>query len=636
MPQPAPNPLLQEAVLLHRQGALTAAAARYSEVLRNEPKNIDAAFFLGLVMSQQRQFAEAARLLRKAVKLAPRHAAAHDLLGTALKETGHHEEALRSFKRAVTAKPDLFEAYANAARLLLEQGERDEALAIHERAIAANPGRAEPWINRGVTLDAMGRPDEAIASFDHALQHKPDSFEALFNRGNSLAAARRHADAVASFEAASALRPDFAITFVNRGNSLLKLGRLDDALASYEQAAALQPTLPAAHFGRAVTLEELGRFDAATEAFDRLLAMDVVRANQRFTARLCARRSATLAELGRLEEARSDAEAALALAADDDEVLYHVSNLDLLQGNWREGWARFERRLALGVGIADDFVAPPYPRWTGEPLTGGLLLLRCEQGLGDRIQFCSFAAELAQRGNRVALWTNPSSAPLLRSVPGMERVITDLAELPSADGIRWLPIMSLPHVLGTTPETVPNHVPFLAADPERIARWREQLGASGLKIGITWQGSTEFRFDRSRSIPLAALAPLAAIEGVRLISLQKGFGEEQIATVDFRDRIETLGEHFDEDGGAFADTAAALMSLDLVVCPNTSVAHLAGALGRDVFLALPRAGDWRWLLGRDDTPWYPTLRLFRQVASGEWSDVVTRMADAVRARLEAK
>jgi len=624
---------MNEAVQLHRQGALIDAAARYSEIIRREPKNVDAVFFLALVMTQQRQFPEAARLLRKAVKLAPRHAAAHGLLGIALKETGQHEEALRSFKRAITAKPDLFEAYVNAAQLLIERGEPNEALAIHDRALAANPDRAEPWINRGLALDAIGRGEDAIASFDRALKLKPDSFEALFNRGNSQASLKRHEEAVASFEAASAIKPDFAIPFVNRGNSLLSLGRREDALASYEKAAALQPDVAAAHFGRAMTLEELGRFDAAAETFDLMLAIPSVRTNTRFTARLRARRAATLAELGRLDEARVDADTALALAPDDDEVLYHVSNLDLLQGNWRAGWSRFERRRALGVGVPEELTPPPLPLWTGEPLGSDILLLRGEQALGDRIQFAGLAAHLAKSGNRVVLWTNPSSAPLLRSVPGIERVITDISELGASDGVRWLPIMSLPHVLGLMPDNVPNSVPYLTADPPRVAHWREQLGSEGFKIGITWQGSTEFRLDRSRSLPLASLATLAAIDGVRLISLQKGVGEEQIATVDFRDRIETLGEHFDENGGAFADTAAAMMSLDLVVCPNTSIVHLAGALGRDVFLALPRAGDWRWLMGRDDTPWYPTVHLFRQTVSGDWSDVVARMARAIQERL---
>ena len=221
-------------------------------------------------------------------------------------------------------------------------------------------------------------------------------------------------------------------------------------------------------------------------------------------------------------------------------------------------------------------------------------------------------------------------------MPGVERVITDIESIDNAGQARWLPMMSLPFVLGTTPDTVPARVPYLAADPQRIAGWRERLGGEGFKIGITWQGSTDFRLDRSRSLPLAAFAPLAQIDGVRLVSLQKGLGEEQIATVAFRDRIETLGERFDEDGGAFADSAAAMMSLDLVVCPNTSIAHLAGALGRDVFLALPRAGDWRWLIGRDDSPWYPTFRLFRQTTSGDWSDVIARMADAIRERLASR
>ncbi|MBV9630013.1 MAG: tetratricopeptide repeat protein [Xanthobacteraceae bacterium] len=627
---------MQEALLLHRQGALADAALRYSQVMRREPRNVDAVFLLALILTQQGQVAEAQKLLRKAVKLAPTHGLAHNLLGATLKESGQFDEALRSFKRALTYKPDLFEAYTQAARLLIERGEPGEALAIHDRALAANPGRPEPWINRGLALHAIGHLDDAVGSFDHALAMKSDFFEALFNRGNALAALGRHEEAVASFDAAIAAKPDLAVPFVNRGNSLLKLARREEALASYEKAALLQNDLPAAHFGRALTLEEMGRFQDAAAVFDHMLTLPMVRGNATFTARLHARRAAILIELGRTEEARADADAALGLAPDDDEVLYHVSNLDLLVGNWRDGWARFEHRLALGVGVPEGFKPPPFPRWTGAPLGNDLLILRGEQGIGDRIQFANFAAHLAKLGNRIVIWTNPASASLLRTVPGIERVITDLAEIDASGGARWLELMSLPHVLGTTPETVPNNGPYISADPTRVAQWRERLGSAGFKVGITWQGSTEFRLDRTRSLPLAVLAPLAEIAGVRLISLQKGLGEEQIGEVAFADRIETLGAHFDEDGGAFADTAAAMMSLDLVVCPNTAISHLAGALGRDVFLALPRAGDWRWLLGRDDTPWYPTMRLFRQTTSGDWSDVIAHMAQAIRERATPK
>ena len=375
--------------------------------------------------------------------------------------TGHHDEALRSFKRALTHKPDFFEAYVNAAQSLIDRGEPAEAVAIHERAVAANPGRAEPLINRGLMLDSIGRSEDAVASFDRALQHNPDSFEAWFNRGNACASMKRHEDAVASFEAASAIKPEFAIPFVNRGNSLLRLGRREDALASYEKAAALQSDLAAAHFGRAMTLEELGRFDAATEAFDLMLAMPAVRADPRFTARLRARRSAALAEPGRLEEARADADAALAQASDDDEVLYHVSNLDLLQGNWREGWECFERRLALGVGVPDDFKAPPFPRWTGEPLG---------------IEFSSYAVSRAWAiaSNSAVSQRSSHSAATVSSCGRMliGAAVAHRAGCRARDHrhridrhagqARWLPMMSLPFVLGTTPDTVPARVPYLA------------------------------------------------------------------------------------------------------------------------------------------------------------------------------
>jgi hypothetical protein len=302
----------------------------------------------------------------------------------------------------------------------------------------------------------------------------------------------------------------------------------------------------------------------------------------------------------------------------------------LLHGRWREAWPNYERRIALKVGIPEGFSPPPWPPWRGESLQDELLVLRGEQGLGDHLLFSCFAAHLAKLGHRVALWTRPSLEPILRTVPGVERVISDMAALDGTAPIRWTSMMSVPGILGTTPDTVPQIGPFLAAEPDRVTAWRERLGTHGFKIGIAWQNAGASHVDKLRSIPLGAFAALSDIPGVRLISLQKGPGVEEIPAVPFTDRIETMAAPFDEGPGAFLDSAAVMMNLDLVVTPCNSIAHVAGALGRPTYVALMHVPEWRWLLDRDDSPWYPATRLFRQRTPGDWSDVFDRIAAAVR------
>jgi tetratricopeptide (TPR) repeat protein len=628
VPNLSANFLLQEGLLLLRQGATDEAARRFIDVIASQPRNSEALYYLGLAQLRQRRLAQAVDSFGKSIKIAPKHAAVHSLLGVALKELGQHEKALKSFNRAIAEQPDFVDAYIQLANLATDLGRPSDAVTAYDRLLRTKPDFADGWCNRGVLLQSLGRYAEALASSERAIALNPGFAEALANRGNALAALSRHAEAIQSFDRAVAAKPAFVEALVNRGNSLRKLGRFADAVSSYDAAIRGQPGLGQAHFSRGAALEDQALFAPAIESFNRVLAL---RPGAQLEAQAYAHRAWAHNSLGRFEDAFADVAQSLRVAPNDDNVLFRTGLIDLLHGRWDEGWAKWERRIALGIGVPADF-SPPCPRWTGEPLGDDLLVLRAEQGLGDRIQFSCFVPDLAGRGLRVVVWTEPPLAALLRTVPGVHAVVTDIRDCAVTPRTRWLPMMSLPLVLRTTPDTIPQAVPFVTAPPERVAAWGARLGSGGCKIGIAWQGNPNYSTDESRSVALAEFAPLADLPEVRLISLQKGLGTAQIDNVGFRDRIEVLGEDFDNGPDALLDTAAVMANLDLVITSDNVIAHLAGALGVPVFVALRKIPDWRWLLDRDSSPWYPSMRLFRQTIAGEWPPVFARLAEAVRAR----
>jgi tetratricopeptide (TPR) repeat protein len=602
----------------HRAGRLAEAAAAYCQIVALRPDIAEAHNNLGVVLRGQGQLDEAVARFEQALQLRPNYVEAHSNLGATLKQQGKLQLAQARFEQALAIRPDYAEAHNNLGNVLLAQDKLDEAAACYERALALRPGYAEAHNNLGNVLLRQGKLDEAAARYQQALRLRPDHAEAHYNLGNVLRDQGKLDDAAACYRQAIALRPDYAEAHNNLGTVLVGQENLDEGVACYEQALAFQPGYAEAHYNLGYARKQQGKLEQAVVHYEQALALKPAYVDAHHNL------GNALGAQGKLGEAAARYQQALALRPDWAEAQLGLATCYLLGGDYQRGWPAYEARLQI-TGLA---ARPDLPRWNGEPLTGRSLLLVAEQGLGDAIQFVRYARLLKERGAKVVLACRPALGRLLASCSDVDElfIVGSAEEWPRCD--YYLPLLSAPLAVGTTAATIPREVPYLWADAELIDRWRREMAEiEGFKIGIAWQGSPDFPLDRQRSISLAQFAPLARVPGVRLVSLQKGFGAEQMATVDFP--VVDLSDRLDEAAGPFMDTAAVMRSVDLVVTSDTAIAHLAGALGLPVWVALHFSAEWRWLRGRDDSPWYPTMRLFRQSRFGEWPDVFERMAAAV-------
>ena len=653
------------ALKAYRAGKLAEVEQICLRIIAADPDSAAALNLLAVTRSSLGRNELALASYDRALALQPDFIQAWNNRGAALKQLRRLDEALESYDRALELQPDTVEVLNNRAGVLREMRRHTEALAGYDRALALRPDYPEALNNRGITLQALDRHGEALESYASALALRPDFVEALVNRGIAQYELKHFGDALASYDAALALNPDHAGALVGRGLVLHDQRRFNEALDSYDRALALRADDAKALAERGAALHEMGRSEEALKSFERALAAEPDNAealtNRGVALHDLARQDAAH-KRGRLEEALASHDSALASRPDYPEafanrgvVLYDLRRFDealasydsaialrpdyadahffkglssLVAGDFRRGWMEYEwRRKAPAAKIPKrDFVQP---LWLGaDDIAGRTILLHGEQGLGDSIQFCRYAALVADRGARVILEVDEPLRDLMTGLAGPARIIAKGSPLPDFDV--QCPLPSLPLALRTMPDTVPSSAPYLRAPRQACGYWAALLGAKrSVRVGLAWAGNARHVRDGERSMRLRDLVSLLDTEA-SFVSLQK-----EVRAAD----AETLANcgvlPFGQKLKDFSDTAALISQLDLVISVDTSVAHLAGALGKPVWILLTHVPDWRWLLDRDDSPWYPTARLFRQSKTREWSSVITRVRDALLEFIES-
>jgi tetratricopeptide (TPR) repeat protein len=577
-----PAQMIDAAADLHRAGRLPEAEHQYRQVLTIDPQNSDALHLLGILNSQLGREEFAADLIARAIARNPHRAIYHGNLGLTLHRLGRFADSIASFEKALSLGTNDPNVLNNFGDVLRASGNTQRAISLFQHAMKLAPEFADPHNNLGMTLAEIGKIDEAIAEYRVAIQLNPRLAQVYNNLGNALVKKRLVDPAILAFEEALKIRADYPEALMNLSVALKVKHEDYRALKLLERALELRPNFFEALLNYGQSLCDEHRFKEAIDVFRK----------------------------------------AIALKPDDPSAHFHLSGVLLLTGDFSQGWREYEWRTLRPEGRFTRFLSSK-PAWTGQDPTGKRILIHAEQGAGDTIQFSRLVTTLAQRGAQPILSCPPQLLRLLRTLDGVSHLITNTQECGEFDSQCYL--LSLPLLLGLKPDTIPASIPYLRAQPDTIEYWRARLEplGPGKKIGLAWAGNPDHTNDHNRSIPLSKFAPLAAIPGVTFISLQKGAGSEQTAPTGLK-LIDHTPEIYD-----YADSAGLIANLDLVISPDTSVAHLAGAMGKPVYTLLPFHPDLRWMLNRPDSPWYPTMRLFRQSRLADWDTPIRAIAEAL-------
>jgi tetratricopeptide (TPR) repeat protein len=582
--------LLAEGQRSGRLGKFSPAIECFRRAIRLCPEHADGHFNLGVAYRSLKRWNEARAALERAVQLQPQWPEAQFNLGNCYRDERRIDEAIACFEAALRVRPDYPKALNNLASLLRGRGEAKRAEELLRRAIALDPRHASAFFNLGGLLRERGELSAALECLVQALEICPDSPAYQTERDEILRGLLRQ-----------------------RAKDYRHAKRYDEALAEIDKLLAVDPRSAAAYTLRGSVLMLQGDVHGAIEAYERALAI-----KPGLVQVLCAIATAYYL-LRRPSDARRALEAAIRFKPDFAPAHVNRGQLALSMGDFAVGWRKLEWRL---LGNVRRFTPRRIAHWAGEALQGKSILLRAEQGLGDTFQFIRYARLMKEEDTRVIVECQDAACALVATAPGVDAVVRQGEPVGPVDF--QAPLLSLPGMCGTVLQTVPGETPYLFAEAERVAAWRERLRPLGqLVVGIAWQGNREYQGDHFRSAPLREFAPLAKVPGIALVSLQKHDGVEQLQE-ELGFEVHAFSEQ-DADG-PFRDTAAMIAACDLVIATDSAIVHLAGALGRPVWVALGYSPEWRWMLWGDTSPWYPTMRLYRQASFRDWASVFDPMA----------
>ena len=608
---------LDQAAQLDRQGRFDEALGIFDKVLQLQPESAEAYSLRGITLAKLGQLEMALASLDKALQLRPDYADAHYGRAVTLYMLGRLEAALEGFDAAIAVAADNPKAHNNRGITLFKLGRPEAALASYNAALQLDAAFAEACFNKGAALAALGRSEAGLAAYDAAISLNPAYAEAHSNRAATLQTLGRNTDALAAYDMVIRLQPDNTQARINRCIMLTRLERLEEALAAADEALMINPDDPVAHYNRGLVLFRLHRLEDALDAYERAIQ------HRPDYAEAYNNRGVTLHALMRLEDALNSYDHALRLNPDYAEACYNKSLILIVKGEYLEGWALYEMRLKSG-GKNNFHVLD----WRGErDIRGKRILIPSEQGMGDIVQFCRYLPRLATWGAEIIFEVPKPLIPLVATLDCPMTIVPLGDPLPAHDA--FCPLMSLPHVFRTELETIPAAASYLFCDPAKLQDWRCRLDAEGqINIGLVWSGNPDHSNDHNRSIPLEMLQELISLPA-NWHSLHKEYRPADAACLA---GLPALRQHQAalED---FADTAALISCMDLVITVDTSIAHVAAAVGSEVWVLLPEVPDFRWLLDRDDSPWYPTARLFRQQARGAWQEVIDKVKEALQAKL---
>jgi tetratricopeptide (TPR) repeat protein len=599
-------------VALRSQGKLDDAIAAFQRTIAIKNDHPNAHTNLGLAFFDQGKLDKAIEAYRRAIAINPGDSVAYGSLGLAFFDQGKPAEAIIAYQRAIAINPRDAVAHANLGLAFADQGKLDEAITAYRQALAVHSGDPTINLNLGVALRKQGKLDEAITAYQRAIAIKPLFADAYYNLGLAMFKQGKLDEAIVAYQRAIVIKPDHADAYSNFGIALRDQGKLDEAIVAYQRAIAIKPNHANAYSNLGNALFDLGNLDDALAAYRRALAIDPDHADAFYNL------GNVLGCQGNLNDALAAYRRVLAIDPNYADAHWNLSLALLTQGHFTSGWSEHEWRWKIKDLVRTRLSSKPL--WLGTPsLRDRTILLWGEQGLGDQIQFARYATSISELGARVILEVSDPLVRVLGDLRGVSKIVAASTPVPDSGFDFHCPLMSLPLALGTELSTIPD-APRLTTHMQNVPRWAERVPSSMPKIGIAWSGNPKHKNDRNRSVALSQLAPILTPHAT-WISLQKELRDADRPTFDAAESIRHFGNQLDD----FLDTAALCEQCDLVISVDTSVAHLAATLGRPVWLLLPFAADWRWLQDHDDSPWYPTMKLYRQQQIGDWEGVFQRV-----------